>query len=152
MSEHVNTRVRIISSARSFSCDLAWMVSHLFIKEKLRRRVSISLTLHQHIIPLFDWPLILQFEEHIFCWIWLEESTGWGVWGHWAYSWHIVSVCTSDSQSSEMLNLSELSCLIWLFGMLYSTVQWKTDLASALTAAWTACWSWCTGLRLPSPH
>ncbi len=32
-----------------------------------------------------------------------------------------------------MLNLSELSCLIWLFGMLYSTVQWKTDLASALT-------------------
>lgn len=38
-----------------------------------------------------------------------------------------------DSQSNERLNVSELSSLIWLLGMLYSTVQWKTDLASAFS-------------------
>lgn len=42
-------------------------------------------------------------------------------------------VCVSDSQSNERLNLSEFSCRVLFSGMTYTTVQWKTDLASALT-------------------
>lgn len=111
--------------------------SHLFLKFKLWLRVTISLTDHVHIIPFFDWPLIHQFEKHVFRRIWLEKRTGWWFSGErggfmlFYASW--VCACMCDSQSNERLNVSELSSLICLLGMLYSTVQWKTDLASAFS-------------------